>query len=275
MTPAIAAIAFPLFVPADRPDRYGKAFGSGADAVTVDLEDAVASDAKDGAREAMRGARNAIAAATCPVIVRVNPEGSAFHAADLGALDGLALAAVMVPKVESAATVRRVAAATGRPVLAMVESARGLAVAREVAGAGARLVFGSFDYAADLGCAHSRDALLSARAELVLASRIANAPAPIDGVTTAIENLDEVRDDAAYAASLGFGGKLLIHPAQVGPAGAGFRPTEDEIAWAARVLAAGREGGATALDGTMVDAPVRLRAEQIERRAGRGRQAVR
>lgn len=267
MTSSFATIALPLFVPADWPERYGKAFASGADAVTIDLEDAVAPDAKDRAREALRGARETITGAACPVIVRVNPEGGSFHEADLGVLGGLGLVAVMVPKVESAATVRRIAAATGLPVLALVESARGLAVAREIAAAGARLVFGSFDFSADLGCAHSREALLLARAELVLASRIAGVAAPIDGVTTAIRNPDEVRDDAAYAASLGFGGKMLIHPAQVAPAAAGFRPAEAEIAWAARVLAAGRNGGAASLDGMMIDAPVRLRAEQIERRA--------
>lgn len=269
MTSPFETIAFPLFVPADRPERYGKAFASGADAATIDLEDAVAPDAKDQARESMVQARAAIAAAACPVIVRINPEATTFHAADIAALHGLPLVAVMVPKVEQASTVQRVSAATGLPVLALIESARGLAAARAVAAAGARLVFGSFDFAADLGCAHNREALLLARAELVLASRVAGAAAPIDGVTTAIRNLAEVRDDAAYAASLGFGGKMLIHPAQVEPAALGFQPNEEEIAWAARVLAAGREGGAAALDGMMIDAPVRLRAEQIERRVRR------
>ena len=154
-------------------------------------------------------------------------------------------------------------------MLALIESARGLAAARAVAAAGARLVFGSFDFAADLGCAHTRDALLLARLELVLASRLAGGAAPLDGVTTAIREPDAVRDDAAYAAALGFGGKLLIHPDQIEPAALGLRPSDAEIAWAGRVLAAGRAGGAATIDGAMVDAPLRLRAEQIERRAHR------
>ena len=139
--------------------------------------------------------------------------------------------------------------------------------ARRIAGAGARLAFGSIDFAADIGCAHVREALLSARSELVLASRLAGRAAPLDGVTTSINDPDLVRGDAAHAAMLGFGGKLLIHPAQVEPARAGFRPTPDELAWAERVLAAGRDGRATTVDGAMVDAPVRLRAEQVRRRA--------
>ena len=269
MTSAFSTFALPLFVPADRPERYGKAFASGADATIIDLEDAVGLADKDRARTSLLAARAIVASASCPVIVRVNPEATAFHAADLASLEGLGLLAVMVPKVERPDTVRRVAEATRRPVLALIESARGLAAAREVALAGARLVFGSFDYSADLGCAHTRDALLLARLELVVASRLADGPPPIDGVTTAIREPEAVRDDAAYAASLGFGGKMLIHPAQVEPATAGFRPTAAELAWADRVLAAGREGGAATVDGAMIDAPVRLRAEQIQRRASR------
>lgn len=270
MKPAIDRIALPLFVPADRPERFAKAFAAGADAVIIDLEDAVAPGMKDQARAALLTARNVLAAAASPCLLRLNPEGSVFHEADLEACRGLALQAVMVAKVESAAAVHRVAAATGLPVFALIESARGLAAAREVAATGARLAFGSIDFAADLGCAHTREALLLARAELVLASRLAGVPAPLDGVTAGIRDLEPVRDDAAYAASLGFGGKLLIHPAQLAPAATGLRPTEDEIAWAARVLAAGREGGAAVVDGGMIDAPVRLRAEQIERRARAG-----
>ena len=78
-----------------------------------------------------------------------------------------------------------------------------------------------------------------------------------------------VEDDARYAARLGFGGKLLIHPAQIAPARAGFAPSEAEVAWARRVLAAAADGRATAVDGAMVDAPVRLRAQRIVARADR------
>ncbi len=269
---AFSRLTLPLFVPADRPEWYGKAFASGADAVIIDLEDAVAPESKDRARDLLEAAWGTLVSAACPALVRVNPEGSPFHAADLAAVRALRLAGVVVPKTEADDTVRRVADKTGLPVLALIESARGLAAARDIAAAGARLIFGSIDFAADVGCAHSRQALLFARFAVVLASRLAGASAPIDGVTTAFKDLDLVRDDAAYAASLGFGGKLLIHPAQIKPAAAGLLPGQAETAWASRVLAIVGNGGAAALDGMMIDAPVRMRAEQILRRAQKGRQ---
>ncbi|WP_035189420.1 aldolase/citrate lyase family protein, partial [Acidiphilium sp. JA12-A1] len=86
----------------------------------------------------------------------------------------------------------------------------------------ARLAFGSIDFCADLGAAHTREALLHARAELVLAARLAALPPPIDGVTTAIDDEAAIEDDARHAASLGFGGKLCIHPRQIAPARQGF-----------------------------------------------------
>ena len=271
MNSAFATLALPLFAPADRPERYAKALASGADSVIFDLEDAVAPQAKDRARDLLAEARDALAAASRPSLARVNPEGSAFHDADLGLARALPLAALVVPKVELADTVRRVADAAGLPVLALIESARGLAAARAIAAAGARLVFGSVDFAVDLGCAHTREALLFARSELVLASRLAGAPSPIDGVTLATKDGDQVQADAVHAASLGFGGKLLIHPAQIEPAAAGLRPSEEEVDWASRVLAAGADHGAAAVGGMMIDAPVLMRAEQILQRAGRSR----
>jgi citrate lyase subunit beta / citryl-CoA lyase len=170
-----------------------------------------------------------------------------------------------VPKAESTAIVSGLAAVTGHPVLALIESVRGLAAARAMAEVSARLAFGSIDFAVDLGCVHEREALLAVRSALVIASRLAGLAGPIDGVTTLVRDPNLVRADAAYAARLGFEGKLLIHPAQIAPAREGFRPGADDIAWAERVLAAGE--GAVALDGALEDAPVRVRAEQIRRRA--------
>ena len=268
MPHALDTIALPLFVPADRPERYIKAFAAGADAVIIDIEDAVAPAAKDTARQALLAARDAMVQAPVPVLLRINARGTPHHAADVAAARALqGVAAIMLAKAETAADVSSLADITGRPVLALIESARGLAAARTIAAAGARLAFGSIDFAADLGCAHTRDALLLARTELVLASRLAGVAAPLDGVTTAVMEAHATEDDMRYAASLGLGGKLLIHPAQIGPARAGLRPTPAETAWAERVLAT-LEGGAAVLDGAMVDAPVRLRAEQIRRRAG-------
>ncbi len=275
MTSTVEAIALALFVPADRPERFLKALASGADAVILDLEDAVSPDRKGAARAALADARDVLDGAAGRVLVRVNAVGTPWHRDDLSAAAAFPLAGVVLPKAESAADVAEAARVAGVPAVALIESARGLAAVRDTARAAARLAFGSIDFAGDLGCAPSREALLGARAELVLASRLAGLAGPLDGVTTAYGDAAAVEDDARYGSLLGFAGKLLIHPAQVAPARAGFLPSTEERAWAERVLAGGRDGGAVAVDGAMVDAPVRLRAETILRRVdameGRGR----
>lgn len=272
MPSRLATIALPLFAPADRTDRYGKALSAGADAVIFDLEDAVAPSAKSYARQCLFDARAMLADAPCPVLVRVNAAGAPDHEADVRLARDLPLSAVLLAKAETAVSVRSVASLTGAPVVALIETARGLAEARAIAAAGARLAFGSIDFAADLGCAHAREALLLARLELVLASRLGGAAPPWDGVTTAVKDAETVRADAAYAASLGFGGKLLIHPAQIAAAADGLQPGEDEIRCATCVMEASAAGGAVAIDGAMIDAPVRLRADQILRRAAAGKE---
>jgi citrate lyase subunit beta/citryl-CoA lyase len=271
MASDFSTLALFLFVPADRPDRWAKAFAAGADAVILDLEDGVAASAKPGARRALREGRDAIDAAPCPILVRVNARSSDDYSLDLDSVRDLGLAGVMLAKAETAADVEATSAATGAPVVALIETARGLAAARLIAAACARIAFGSIDFAADLGTAHTPAALASARSELVLASRLADRPAPIDGVTTSVKDPDLVRADAAHACELGFSGKLLIHPAQIAPAMDGFRPSDDDVAWAERILSARGALGAAAVDGAMVDAPVFLRAEQILRRAARFR----
>ncbi|MFN4171162.1 MAG: HpcH/HpaI aldolase/citrate lyase family protein [Pseudorhodobacter sp.] len=263
MTHDLATITLPLFVPGDRPDRFAKAAAAGPDAVIVDLEDAVPAPAKEAARAGI-GAALAQAAITLPVLLRINAADSAWHAADLRAARDLPLAAIVLPKAETAADLVRVADATGRPVIALVETARGLAGVEALAPAAARIAFGSIDYAADLAIGHTRQSLLQARSRLTLASRLAGLPAPLDGVTTAIHDADTIVSDCAHAVEMGFGGKLLIHPAQIAPARQGFAPSQAEIDWAGRVLAAVAGGDAAlAVDGAMVDAPVIARARQI------------
>lgn len=273
MPSTISDAALFLFVPGDRPERFAKAFAAGADAVILDLEDAVAPDAKARARAAIEAAASEIANAPCAVLLRINAVADPAHAADLALAERIEVAGVMLAKAERAADVERVAEASGRPVVALVESALGLGEIREIAGAAARLAFGTFDFAADLGCRPTHEALASARHEFVLASRLKSRPAPIDGVTAATRDEALIEADAAYAAELGFSAKLLIHPAQVPPAARGFAPSAEAVAWAGRVLDAGQGGGAVSLDGEMVDAPVILRAQAIvaaAARAGRG-----
>lgn len=255
----VNTIQTPLFVPASRPDRFAKAAASGADAVILDLEDAVAPEDKAEARAAL----------TCgftdrPVILRINAAGTPWHADDTEAARHLAPGAVMLPKAEDPAAVARTAEALGGiPVIALVESAAGLAFARDIAALDGvcRLAFGSVDFCAELNCAHKREVLLPARFELVLASRLAGIPAPLDGVTTQLDDPGAVFSDAAHARDLGMSGKLCIHPRQIPHAARAFVPTEEEIAWAQRVMAAGE--GASAAGGEMIDAPVRARARAV------------
>lgn len=253
-------IMAPLFVPANRPERFGKAAASGADAVILDLEDAVAAEDKEAARTALRADFT-----ERPVLVRINATGTSWHADDLAAVARAPFSAVIVPKAESPAAMAAISdvLGPGKPLIALIESAAGLANARALASAPGvgRLAFGSIDFCADLGCAHTREALLFARCELVLASRLAGIVAPLDGVTTSVEDLVPVTDDARYARELGFGGKFAIHPSQIEAIAAGFRPTDAEIAWATKVLAS--EGAAATVEGAMVDKPVRLRARSI------------
>ncbi|MCE8418466.1 aldolase/citrate lyase family protein [Rhodovulum sulfidophilum] len=131
-----------------------------------------------------------------------------------------------------------------------------------------QLAFGLVDYCADLGCAHSREALLSARSELVLASRLAGIAPPLDGVTTDLTDPGVIAEDARHARQLGMGGKMCIHPAQVAAGRMALDPTDAEVDWARRVMAAG--DGAVTLDGQMVDIPVRLRAAAVLRSLSSG-----
>ncbi len=254
----LATIRAPLFVPANRPERFAKAAASGGDAVILDLEDAVAPEAKEAARAALTTDFTDL-----PVLVRINAHGTPWHEEDVEAVAALAVAAVIVPKAENGASLSAIATAVGRPVIALIETARGLAEARAIAAAAGveRIAFGSIDFCADLAMAHLREILLPVRFELVLASRLAGIAAPIDGVTVQLGDPEICRDDAAHARALGMSGKLCIHPGQIEPVKRAFAPDEAEIAWARRVLAAG--GGAVSVDGAMVDEPVRIRARAI------------
>lgn len=255
-----------LFVPANRPERISKAAGAGAGAIIVDLEDAVAEQEKAAARS---GLAEPIAAlgANIAAFVRINSVGTSWHGEDLAAVATLPVAGILLPKAESAYQVeavrRQLPAAMN--VIAIIESARGLASVDEIAAAADRIAFGSVDLALDLGCAHERDSLLFARSRVVLASRLANGLAPLDGVSLSIKDEAAIEDDARYGVRLGFGGKLLIHPAQIGPTLRGLAPSDEEFHWAERVVSSVADGAARAIDGMMVDAPVLARAQRIVR----------
>ena len=257
----------PLFVPGNRPERFEKAATSGADAIIIDLEDAVAPEQKALAREAVRN--NSVQG--LPVIVRINAADTPWFSDDLAMLATVKPAAIMVPKAAGAALIAHVAQQTGiAAVIPLVESVAGLAGLEAMLRSPGVFcaAFGALDLALDLGCRPDWQPLLMARSELVLRSRLCGIAAPIDGVTPALDNADEVRADAQRARDFGFRGKLAIHPNQIAPIRQGFGPSKAERAWAEAVLARGQSGdGAAEAGGAMIDKPVLERARRIMEQA--------
>lgn len=254
-----------LFVPGDHPKRFQKAFSAGADAVILDLEDAVAPDNKSVARDAISN----FSIPRHEVVIRVNAADTDWFESDLELCRQVGAAAVILPK---AARVEEIAEVTRRlgdriAILALVETAQGIANVAALATSGAvkRLIFGSIDFQLDMGIEGDAEELLLFRSQLVLASRCAGLPPPCDGVTTAINDSELVSKDALRARRLGFGAKLCIHPQQVPLVNDAFSPSTDECIWANRVLqaAANAHGAAVALDGKMIDRPVVARAQRI------------
>jgi citrate lyase subunit beta/citryl-CoA lyase len=251
-----------LFVPGDRPDRFDKAGATGADCVIIDLEDAVAPDAK---ASALAHVLSWLASGGHAVI-RLNGVGTSWHDAEVAALADTD-AVVMVPKAQSVDDLAAIAARLGgERVIALVETARGIRDADLVCAAPGvfRVALGNVDLSAELGVdPDSHVALAYARGRLVIASAAAGIAAPIDGVTTTLDSADRLAADLAVTRELGFGGKLCIHPRQVESVNQALRPTEAELAWARLVMRSAGSGGVGVVDGAMVDPPVVARAEGI------------
>lgn len=253
-----------LFVPGDRPERFAKAVASGAHAVIIDLEDSVAMNAKLQAREAC----SAFFSAGGRALVRVNALDSAWAQDDLALCRMPGVVGVVLPKAETEIGIQEATQCTGhtKPILALIETAVGMLNVHAIAAQPGveRLLFGTVDFCLDLGLEGDGEELASYRAHLVLASRAAGLPPPVEGVTLALRDDDALRASTLNARRLGFGGKLCIHPAQVSTVNACFQPTSTEIAWAKQVLAlADNSPGAFEFEGQMVDAPVIARARQI------------
>ena len=277
MNAALASARSFLFVPADRPERYAKALASGADAVIVDLEDAIAPAAKLAARQALVQAVPSLSAAERGrLLVRINAAGTPWHADDLAALRNLGPMALMVSKAEATANLAGIAAAMGPAcaLLPLIESVAGLDAIDALAACPQvlRLVFGHLDFQADAGlaCGVDEAELVSVRLAIVLASRRASLAAAVDGVSPGTRDTAQLELDAARSRRGGFGGKLCIHPAQVALVNAAFTPGAAEIEWARRVQAAftAAGGGVFSLDGRMVDAPVLRLAQRTLAQAG-------
>jgi citrate lyase subunit beta / citryl-CoA lyase len=269
-----------LFVPADRPSMLVKAQGLKADALLIDLEDAVPPESKQSARlrlaEMLRDVRLAGPSAVC---VRVNAYREGCDE-DLQALMGCNIDAVVLPKAARPDELSSVRAMIDRRLgetvrlMPQVESTTGILAVPElvrIQGVGA-IAFGGEDFCVDLGVSRSEESLelLMPRALLALHACAAGLPA-IDTVWTAIDDESGLTREARTARQLGFCGKLLIHPSQIEPVRRVFAPSASEVDWARRVLDAQADGGAQVgvrvVDGKMVDAPVIAQAQRIVARA--------
>lgn len=270
-TPLLSTARTTLFAPASRPDRVLKAQSSGADVVIVDLEDAVAGQDKDQARDnlmALLGGTSTHGCLSAAVAVRINSPKTPAGAQDLKALAAVGtvelLDAVVVPKVEETGHLRSVREALpGTHLVGTIESAAGLLHLEALAAQDGviRLATGTLDLAQDLGCALDSRTMDAARARLVTVSRALGLAGPLDSPTPQFKDLRPVQVAARLAKEDGFTGKSCIHPAQVEAVAQAFAPTMDEIEWARSVIHA--DDGATSVDGSMVEAPVIARARAI------------
>lgn len=253
-----------LFCPADRPERFEKA-AAAADVVILDLEDGVA--AKD--REAARAALLEAPLDPGRTVVRINPAGTADHAADLDVLLRTDYATVMLAKTESA---EQVTALAPLNVVVLVETPMGALAVADVARAGNAyaVMWGAEDlFAATGGTANRwpdgsyRDVARHVRSQTLLAAK-AYGKLALDSVYLDIKDLDGLRAESDDAVAVGFDAKVAIHPTQVTVIRDAYTPSAAQADWARRVLAAASaERGVFAFEGLMVDAPVLRRAERI------------
>ncbi len=258
-----------LFCPADRPDRYAKA-AAAADVVILDLEDGVAEADKPAARKALQETPLDPAR----TVVRINAAGTDDYALDLEALAGTAYTTVMLPKTESAA---QVAALAPREVVALVENAKGVVAINEIAAADntVAMMYGAEDLTASLGGSSSRrpdgtyrDVSRHVRSVTLLAASAFGRLA-LDAVHLDIPDIEGLRAEAVDAAACGFDVTVCIHPSQVVAVRESYRPSDDKIDWAKRVLEAAKtERGVFKFEGQMVDSPVLKHAAKLLQRAG-------
>lgn len=268
-----------LFVPGDRPDRIIKAYRSGADAIVVDLEDAVAAAAKDTARAAAPEAIAAGHGGPCRTGVRINAIDTGLAEDDVRALTPVLdrIDLVVVPMVSDAAAVRRASELLGAAparLLPLVETAAGVLAARDIAAADPRvytLTFGPADLSRELTVTPTADGpeLLFARSQVVLAAAAAGRVPPIDGPYLQLQDDAGLARSAELARRLGFAGKQVIHPRQIDAVRAAFTTDPEQLAWARAVDRAFTEAerrGVSSIqldDGTFVDYPIARRARAL------------
>ena len=240
-----------LFLPASNPRAIAKARASDADLVILDLEDAVKPEDKDSARHA------AVAAMEerwpMPVAIRINGSRTEWHGDDVLATMHSKFELIVVPRAEIKQDLSFVRNQTGLPIAAMIETAKGVLAAHELAHEAAALIAGTNDLSADLRLppGAGRGPLQMALQTILLAAR-AGGIAAFDGVYNRIDDEAGFAAEAAQGRSLGFDGKTLIHPSQIAPCHAAFAPSADELARATRLVAAA-SGGAERFEGAMIE----------------------
>ena len=276
-----------LFCPGNHPRKVAKVFDAGADAVILDLEDAVAVSEKAATRSPVVAALGE--PRPCRGYVRVNGLDTGFTFGDLEAVIAPGVDGIVLPKVESATDIakvdwlmgeleaRRGLAVGAIDLMPILETGPGVANARAICGAicGAggrvrRVSFGAGDYARDMGIDWTRDEaeFAHARAEVVLASRVGGLEPPIDTVWVDLTDAEGLAASAARVKAMGFQGKMCIHPGQIEPVHRVFSPTDEEVARAEKIVAAfdeaEAEGSASIqIDGQFVDYPIVARARRV------------
>lgn len=276
-----------LFCPGNHPRKVARVFDAGADAVILDLEDAVAISEKAAARapvaEALKAPRR------CRAYVRVNALDTGFTFDDVDAVVGPGLDGIILPKVESPTDLAKVEWLIGElerrrdllpgavDLVPIIETGPGVANARAICAAGKagggrlrRVSFGAGDYTRDMGMEWTRDEIECdpARAEIVLASRIAGLEPPVDTVWVDLSDAEGLRASAEKVRRMGFQGKLCIHPSQIETVHGVFTPSSEQVAWSEKVVAAFEkaeaEGSASIqIDGQFVDYPIVARARRV------------
>ena len=256
-----------LYMPASNARAIAKARSLPCDVVILDLEDAVAPDEKAAARDRVVAAAREGGFGARELVVRINGLGTPFYEDDIAAIRAIGIDAVLVPKLSSPDDLRTVRAALGEdgaPIWAMIETCAAIMALPALSAAAAAyrmtaLVVGTNDLAKEMRCRMGADRapVLAALSSTVIAARAAGMVA-LDGVCNALDDAPRFAAECAQGAMLGFDGKTLIHPSQIDSANSVFGPTEAELAWAHRIVAAfadaaNADKGAIRLDGEMVE----------------------
>jgi citrate lyase beta subunit len=267
-----------LFVPGSRPERFAKAIAAGADAVCIDLEDAVPPQDKDSARGAVVDFIQAMSEdRPCAIGVRINPLGTQEGDLDVSAFRDSAFVPdfIMVPKAVSPKDLAALPAAIGEPatpIWAVVESVEGLLASSDIAKSCAPnggILFGGADFSAEMGTAMTWEPLLYARGKLAVAAKGALIQI-MDVPYLDVANSAGLEEETTRIKGLGFTSKACIHPNQIASVNTIFSPSQREVDWATRVVDAGKSatGNAILLDGKLLDRPVYIRAQNILTQAG-------